>query len=380
MINSLICCVIALMGCRALNAATPIGIFENHGDVGPVLHPGSAQYDAAKRTYTISGSGVNMWSTADEFHYVWKKVSGNVTLTADIAFSNESGDPHKKAMLVMRQSLDPASAYADIAFHGNGLTSLQWREETGAATHEIQSNISAPKRVRIEKQGESFYLSVSATAAEPQFAGTAMYVPLTDPFYVGIGVCAHNKDAVESAVFSNVDLISTPPPTANTSHTAYRTLETIAVASTDRRVVYTTTHYISSPSWTHDGTSLLFNSGYSELSQVPAAGGEPTVVETSLRAAVNNKEVAPDTGDGLTNVLPHLSPDGTRVAFLTMSRRGDTQVNRVAGLGEVTLRVMLLSDKSVRTLAKFNAWPDSFDTSPWSPDSRKLAFVSHQFK
>ena len=37
-------------------------------------------------------------------------------------------------------------------------------------------------------------------------------VPLKDPFYVGIGLSAHNKDATETAIFRGVEL--TPAPAA----------------------------------------------------------------------------------------------------------------------------------------------------------------------
>jgi len=116
-------------------ATQQLGIFENHQDVGTVLHPGSAQFDAAKGTYTIAGSGENMWFGIDDFHYAWKKVSGDVALTADIAFAGTGGNPHRKAVLMIRQTLDGPSASVDVAVHGSGLTSLQFREITGANTH-----------------------------------------------------------------------------------------------------------------------------------------------------------------------------------------------------------------------------------------------------
>src|SRR5450759_2711912 len=67
-------------------SAAPTGLFESHADVGSVLHPGTLEYDPAQGTYTVSGSGENMWSTADAFHFVWKKVTGDVGLAADISF------------------------------------------------------------------------------------------------------------------------------------------------------------------------------------------------------------------------------------------------------------------------------------------------------
>ena len=79
----------------------PVGIFEDHADVGMVLHAGSSTFDSAKGTYTLRGSGENMWATQDAFQFAWKKVSGDVDLTADISFSNTAGNEHKKAVLMI---------------------------------------------------------------------------------------------------------------------------------------------------------------------------------------------------------------------------------------------------------------------------------------
>src|SRR5512140_1160748 len=113
------------------------GAFEGHADVGTVLHAGAAEYDAARRVYRVSGSGENMWAATDAFHYVWKRVTGDVTITADISILGTGGDAHRKAALMIRQSLDADSAYADAALHGSGLTSLQSRPEKGAVTYEV---------------------------------------------------------------------------------------------------------------------------------------------------------------------------------------------------------------------------------------------------
>ena len=112
----------------AAQTSKMVGIFEGHEDVGTVLHPGSVEYDAAKGSYTIAGSGENMWFARDAFQFAWKKVSGDVTLTADISFIGKGVNEHRKAVLMVRQSLDADSAYADVALHGNGLTSLQYRD------------------------------------------------------------------------------------------------------------------------------------------------------------------------------------------------------------------------------------------------------------
>jgi Tol biopolymer transport system component len=285
-------------------AAVPLGTFQDHGDVGTVLHAGSAEYDASNRSYTIVGSGENMWATADAFQFVWTKVSGDVALAADIVFAGSGGDAHKKAVLMVRQSLDADSAYADVALHGNGLTSLQARDEKGAATHEIQSNMPAPKRLRIEKRGAYFYISLGGEDRVLHMAGGSMRVPLEGTFYVGLGVCAHNKDVVEKAVFSNVDLTALSSTTAGKT-TLFSTLETITVTSTDRRVTYVTPGRIEAPNWTRDGAALLFNSG-GRIQRVPVAGGKPTTIDTGFAVHANGSH--------------GISPDGTLLAISDESR------------------------------------------------------------
>src|SRR5258708_406824 len=104
-------------------------MFEKHQDVGTVLQPGSTEFDSAKKSYTITGSGTNMWFAEDDFQFAWKKMSGDVSLTAQISFPTTTGNEHKKAALIIRQSLDTDSVYADIARHGNGLTALQFRRK-----------------------------------------------------------------------------------------------------------------------------------------------------------------------------------------------------------------------------------------------------------
>ncbi len=212
-------------------ASQPVGLFESHGDVGTVLHPGSAEFDSAKGTYTLAASGENMWSKADAFQFVWKKLTGDVAVSADISFVGTGGNPHRKAVVMLRQSLDPDSVYADVALHGSGLTALQFRDSKGETTREIQSNVSAPKRIRIVKRGDYVYMAVATDSGNLQMAGGWLRISLTGDFYVGIGLCAHDKDVVEKAVFSNVNVEALSPPIATNQPKLYSTLETIAISS-----------------------------------------------------------------------------------------------------------------------------------------------------
>ncbi len=347
MLVALLSCVVTLAGPARAQSA-PVGIFEGHSDVGTVLHAGSVDYDASKGNYTISGSGNNMWATEDDFQFVWKKVSGDVTLTADISFLTKTGNEHKKAVLILRQNLDADSVYVDVALHASGLTSLQFRDKKGAVTREIQSNLSAPKRLRIVKRGDYVYMSLAADGGEPQPEGGWSRIPLQSPFYVGLGVCSHDKDVVEKAVFSKVEFTQSTPASVG-KVTLYSTLETIAIDSTDRRVAYLAPGRFEAPNWTRDGKAFLFNRD-GHIERLAVGGDKPVTIDTGFANRCNN-----DHG---------ISPDATQLAISDNSQ-GDheSQVYIVPIAGGTPRRITQTSP---------SYWHG------WSPDGKTLAFVGQR--
>jgi len=331
----------------AQSAAAPVGVFEGHGDVGTVLHTGSVDYDAGKKTYTISGSGENMWLAADAFQFAWKKISGDVTLAADIGFLTKTGNEHKKAVLMLRQSLDADSVYADVALHASGLTSLQFRDEKGAVTREIQSNLSAPKRLRIAKRGDYVYMSLAADGGEPQPEGGWLRIPLQGTFYVGLGVCSHDKDVVEQAVFSNVQL--TQPALTSGQPLLYSTLETIAVDSADRRVAYLSQGRFEAPNWTRDGSAFLFNRD-GHIERLAVGSDKPVTIDTGFANRCNN-----DHG---------ISPDATQLAISDNSQGDHNSLVYIVPTAGGTPRRITQKSPSY--------WHG------WSPDGKTLAFVGQR--
>ena len=204
------------------NFDTPIGIFEGQSDVGSAVIPGSASYDAVTKQYTINSAGYNVWYNRDEFRYLWKKMSGDLSLAADIAFPDPNGYGDRKAVLVIRQSLDDDSKEAIVALHGAGMIQLAQRAEKnvrvkdmefrvggrgrpGGASPDSLANVSA-QRIGIEKHGDSFALFVSLEGEPMHQFGPPIALHLDGPFYVGIGFCSHMPDKSDTAVFSNVVL------------------------------------------------------------------------------------------------------------------------------------------------------------------------------
>ena len=326
----------------------PLGMFENHSDVGVVLHPGSVVYDTTARTYTVAGSGDNMWAAKDAFHYLWKQAAGDLALTADVSFIGSAKEPHRKACLVIRQSLDADSAYVDVALHGDGLTSLQFREARGAATHEVQANVAHSTRLRLEKRGRYALLYLGTKGDPLQFSGAAVRLPFEEPFYIGLGVCTHNKDATEKALFSNVDLNATRSDLGRRP-VLYSTLETQSLASADRRVVYVTPARIEAPNWLSDGKTLIFNSR-GRIQRIPVTGGKPETIDTGFATRCNNNH--------------GVSPDGTLLAISDQSQGSRESLIYTLPITGGTPRLVTSTGPSY--------WHG------WSPDGKTVAFCGQR--
>src|SRR5690349_23794492 len=67
-----------------------LGIFVGESSVGQTPPGVRAEYDAGKGEYRITGGGENVWGTADAFYFVWKKSSGDMTLSADVEWVGTS--------------------------------------------------------------------------------------------------------------------------------------------------------------------------------------------------------------------------------------------------------------------------------------------------
>ncbi|HEX3739148.1 MAG TPA: hypothetical protein VHV29_05420 [Terriglobales bacterium] len=338
-----------------LGHAQSVGTFTGHTDVGTVLHAGSTTYDSAKNAYTLIGSGENMWAKADAFQFAWKKISGDVEISADISFLNSGGNEHKKAVLMLRQSLDADSVYADVALHGNGLTSLQFRDEKGGITSEVESKISAPARLRITRIGKYAYISLAQQGSDVQFAAGSVRVALDGEVYAGIGVCSHDKNVTEQATFSNVEFKNLAA--ASIQPVPYSSLETVTLETTIRHVIYLAPNRFEAPNWSHDGSYFIFNRN-GHLEKMPIAGGDPQIIDTGFANKVNN-----DHG---------ISPDSTQLAISDNSQETKSADGKITHDSLVYLLPIAGGTPQRMTQTGPSYWHG------WSPDGKTLAFVGQR--
>jgi Tol biopolymer transport system component len=172
-------------------------------------------------------------------------------------------------------------------------------------------------------------------------------------FYAGIGVCAHNPDAIEQATFSHVELEPLIAPVTPATMALYSTLQTIAIDNNARMafVIQTGKGQMEAPNWSRDGKALIFNRA-GKLWTVPAAEGDGAIAEAMQL----------DIGDASDCTGSHgLSPDGKWLAMTcTTPDRPGRRVYTVPATGGAPRMV--------------TANPDSYFHS-WSPDGKTILFT-----
>ena len=330
--------------------SSPVGDFDAHGDIGAPKIAGSAAYNPVSQDYTLTAAGSNMWAQRDEFHFVWKRMTGDFILQTRVELIGKGVDPHRKAGLLVRAGQDADAPYADAVVHGDGLTSLQFRRTRGAITEESRASIKGADVLQLERKGTTFTFS-AAKFGEPFVTTEVKDLDLGDDVLVGLVLCSHNPDVVERAVFSNVRIIRP----AKDGFVPYRdyigsVLELVDVPSGRRQVIHRSEHPFEAPNWTPDGSALIFNgSGRGEnrgkLFRFDLATRQPVAIDTGTANRNNNDHV--------------LSFDGTMLGISDQSA-GQSAIYTVPVSGGTPKRITPLTPSYLHG---------------WSPDGTRLVYT-----
>jgi len=288
-----------------------LGQFEGQTDIGSVNHPGACKYDMGQQTYSIAGAGANIWANHDDFHFAWKRMTGDFIVTARTAFVGVGANAHRKLGWMARTNLDTDSPHASTGVHGDGLLSLQYRRQQGGPTEEVQAPLNGADVIQLERRGTTYIMSV-AQYGDPFTAVEAADIDLGDDIYVGVFVCSHEDDTIEQATFRDVRIVVPVKDDFNRGRDPFAShLELLHIDDGQRQIVHSADSVLEAPNWTRDGKALIYNSG-----------GRLYHFDLDTRTS------SPiDTGDVIGNNNDHvLSFDGSMLAISSSSKEDNASI------------------------------------------------------
>ena len=202
-----------LLGCAvaALGFTSASGVFEKDTSVTVGSLSGHADFNPSSGEYSLTSAGGEIGGKSDGFHYLWKRVTGDVAFNADAHFTGAESTGRNQAALMVRQSLDPDAAYAAAVLYGDGRNALQYRVDRGATARVSEfpayADMASPVHLSLRRQGDSFKIFVGRVGKRGGMlpASAPITVTMNGPVYVGLAFASPAGPQQQIAgVFSNV--------------------------------------------------------------------------------------------------------------------------------------------------------------------------------
>jgi hypothetical protein len=182
----------------------------NCGDIGYPTPPGRQFYNTTTGTWTVEGGGFDIFLNVDQFHYVWRTLTGDGSISARLSSQmSQLFNPSAKAGLMMRGNGAPDAPYYAILTEPGNIIQIQWRVKQGGTTGEyrLPASISLPVYLRILRYGNTFtaYLSRDGIVWT-LIPGSTETLNVYGPLMAGLAVTSHTPAALNIVTFDSVDI------------------------------------------------------------------------------------------------------------------------------------------------------------------------------
>jgi TolB protein len=328
--------------------AKPLGVFDQHQDIGSPKLAGNAVYDLADQSYTLSGAGGNPRILLDRFQFASKQLSGDFIVQASVRFHGTGAKARRKLGILAREALGSGSRYAAGCVHGDTLTALEYRATEGGATAQLELSSFHPTEIQLARTGNRFTLS--AAVFGENYKSVSQELALAHELHVGLFIGSEEEGLLEHAVFSNVRLIIPAAPNFK-PYTDYlgSHLEVLDVTTGLRKILHSEPGSIQAPNWTLDD-KLIYNSAAGVMYTYDIASGAIAELNTGPRRQNNNDHVL--SFDGKMLALSNYAGDPRRSVAFTLPVTGSDQPKQITS-------------------------PEAGHTflHGWSPDGKKLIFT-----
>lgn len=178
-------------------------------DIGTVQATGSATYSGG--TFTITGSGADIYNNSDEFRFVYVQLDGDGEIRAKVR-SIQNTHEWAKAGVMIRETLASNSKHAMMFMAAGTGRGLKYRASTGGITDFIPSSqASTPGWIKLRRAGNTFTAYASADGVSWSPSGT-INIAMAAKVYMGFAVTSHNDGTLAQAEFSDAVLQPEPVP------------------------------------------------------------------------------------------------------------------------------------------------------------------------
>lgn len=245
-------------------------------DIGSPALEGHAYAESG--SYTIAGAGAGIAGTADQFHFAYQPVRGNVEVIARVN-SVTPTNPWAAAGVMIRESLAAESRHATAVLTARKGYQFQRRLEPGGGTLQTATGSgTAPGWVRLVRTGDRFETYRSTNGSAWTSMGAEM-IAMGETVYVGLAATSLSVGALTTAsidsarIIAAVEPVNQSPavsvisPTTGTVVTLPAQLTIAATASDPENRLLWVDFYVGATLIAWDTTAP-----YSAVWTVPAAG------------------------------------------------------------------------------------------------------------
>lgn len=205
-------CVVSYSGSAVATCAMPIGLPSpwTTQDIGSVSPAGSAAW--AADSFTVKGSGADIWGAADAFRFVSQPLTGDATIIARVA-SQSNSNGWAKSGIMFREALTAGAKYVTLVVTPSNGVNLQYRATTGGTSTTVAAGagITAPIWLKLFHSGSTFTAYRSTDGATWTQAATLTQT-MTPSLYLGLCVTSHANGTLCTTVFKNVSVTVNQTP------------------------------------------------------------------------------------------------------------------------------------------------------------------------
>jgi len=181
------------------------------GDVGNVGAAGSATYDGLIRNgegLTVKGSGADIWGDADEFHFVWKHMTGDFSIDTYVDSLQNTNVWAKAGVMIRATATDDQSAQASMIVSAARGIAFQRRTGEGVPSTSTQGpSLTAPVWLRLTRQNRTIQAWYRKNTTDPWTRLDQQVIDaLGGGVDVGVAVTSHADGQLATAKFTGVYL------------------------------------------------------------------------------------------------------------------------------------------------------------------------------